>query len=601
MTASGISGTNENTWSDSSVSSSFHDVFYSYNASCSGKATATLASTSSSLRLSAYWGSSCRSLHNVVDSDTGTTASVDFNVRNGEKYYLSVASTSFTVTAPFSLNVVCVPALTPLTPGDFCGNANTLTNGINLVSNAGATASGFGFGSSSTSSYRDLWYAYNATCTGKANFLYSRMQSDVDVVFASFEFGESCENVGASTYGNITDSQPQQITVPTTEGKVSYVVLAAYSSSKSFDVGDSVNVECISEPRPSNDRCFEATTFVVGTNISGTTVDATRSATKCNYPAVWYHTTAPCTGTLHFVIESDQSPYISFFDEFSTCTDLSSATGCSSMQSFQVRNGSSYYFHVYEDSALFNLSATCVPSEGGIPVNDVCAGAIALTGDVNATYSNENATKQINTKRCPESGENEIGTISNSDVWFMHTPNCSGFVTVTVMTETSNSFSYPHIIALTGDCSSQARLASCTEDLSNSASTVIPTVSGVPYYFAVATYSSNQGSFNLQTSCTTVTSAPTTTAPSAAPTTAAPSAPTSAGMTSAPSTGNSTGSNSTWAPTPKGYTYAPTTRRPTNVGETWEPTTRAPTAATVNGAAQAAPALALLAGALAVF
>jgi len=601
VTASGISGTNENTWSDSSVSGYYHDVFYSYNASCSGTATANLVSASTSLRLGVYWGSTCHSLHNEIDYDSGSNPSVDFSVRNGEKYYLAVASSSSTATASFSLNVLCVPAANPLTPGDFCGNANTFTDGNNLVTNAGATASGFGFGSSSSSSSnRDLWYTYNATCTGKANFLY---QGSVDVIFASFEFGDSCDHVGASTYSNRTDDSIQQITIPTTAGKVEYVVLAAWSTGTSLDLTDSVNVECIAQPRPPNDRCFEATTFVVGTNISGTTVDATESSTKCNYPAVWYHTTAPCTGTLQFTIESNQSPYMSFFDEFSTCTDLSSTMGCSSTTSFQVQNGSSYYFHVYDNNAIFNLSAICVPTQGGMPVNDFCAGAIALTGDVNANYSNVNATKQLNVERCPKNGDHEITGVSNSDVFFTHTPNCSGFVTITVTADASNSFSYPQIIALRGDCSTQGHLASCTEQ-SGSASTMVPTVAGVPYYFAVATYSSNQGSFNVQTSCTTVTSAPTV---SAAPTTAAPSAagmtsaPSAAGMTSAPSsnTANTTGMNSTQAPTPKGYTYAPTTRRPTNVGETYAPT--APTSSMVNGAAQAAPALVLLAGALAVF
>jgi len=603
VTASGISGTNVNTWSDSYVSSGYHDVFYSYNASCSGKATANLASSASNLKLSVYWGSTCHSLHNVIDSGTGTSASVDFNVRDQEIYYLSVASTLETVTASFSLNVVCVPAVTPLTPGDFCGNANTLTNGANLVSNAGATASGFGLSSpSSATTNRDLWYRYNATCTGKANFLYSQSQSNLDVIFASFEFGGSCDNVGASTYGNRTDSQPQQITIPTTEGQVSYIVLAAYSDTKALNVGDSIGVECIAEPRPSNDRCFEAAPFVAGVNISGTTehaTDAPSSSAKCGYAAVWYHTTATCTGTLQFDIESDVTAYIQFFDEASTCTDLSSVQGCSSSSdlSFPVQNGSSYYFTVYRDNVHFNLSATCIPSEGGRPVNDVCTGAIALMGDVNAEYSNVNATKQINTRRCPASGAKEIDGASNSDVWFVHTPNCSGYVTITVQTN-SSSFSYPHIIALSGGCASASRPASCTEDLSYSATTMVPTVSGVPYYFAVATYSSSQGTFSLATTCLAVTSAPTaptTLAPTAAPNTAAPS--NAAPSNAAPSTA---APSSSAAPTPKGTTLAPTTRRPTNVGETYAPTIAPTSATTINGAAQAVPALVLLAGALAL-
>jgi len=190
--------------------------------------------------------------------------------------------------------------------------------------------------------------------------------------------------------------------------------------------------------RIGNDNCAIAIPLTVGTNcvpVAGSVFQATASATAACTPTtgtpdddVWYSFVA--TGTAHDIRLAEGVGFDGVLQLYSgtcgtlvsrTCLDLTAANGVEVMAATGLTVGDTYYIRVYSSSATAPTAANgtfmiCVTTPAGIPDNNDCAGATAITpGTVCSTTlgTTFRATASTGVPVCTPA----LGT-PDDDVWY---------------------------------------------------------------------------------------------------------------------------------------------------------------------------------------
>lgn len=488
----------------------FHDIWFSYVASCTGVASASV--TGACDLAVASWQGTCSGFTSRVCEDAGGDNGGEllyFRVAQNSSYFVSVADYNSACFGPVSMNITC----TPSPNNNNCPSAVVIHDGHQTgFTNVGATVGGNTSANNpcGSSYFHDVWFVYNATCTGKTTVRVGHTEADLEV--ASW-IGSNCSLLTGLVCGDTGESkEADKVTFATVEGQLAYVSVASYSFGDfaSFDV----SVTCVpTPPVPANDECTGAKAVGNGV-IYDSLFGATHSkvAGNCSSDAdVWFNYTAPCTGLATITVE----PYCAT-DEVTLqlwgskgCANAT-AGGCvdagspSETKQFFVVVGMGYLFLVgskLTDPYTGDLAITtsCVPTAPP-PANDNCTGAYRVVDGQN-NAANLGATLSTRNTGCES---------INSDVWFRYTANCTGITTASL------SFDQDEVlVAWTGSNCTTLTSYQCVRNGPVS----FPTVQGSSYYISAGSYDVYQGPLLLTISCSkpVPTVAPTR-APTAVPT-----------------------------------------------------------------------------------
>jgi hypothetical protein len=195
-----------------------NDVWYSYTATCTGTVTATLCTATTNFdTLMAAWGGSCGCLSELACNDDfcpGNKSSVTFNAVVGTTYYISVGGYDGGA-GNFGLNITCTPMNPPpfIPLNDHCAAPQVIAEGVptagttqNSTTGGGGPCPGDPVGTCSVMS-NDVWYAFQATCTGAYEARTCASGTDFDTVVAVWDGTGGCGalvEVGCNDTGGCT-------------------------------------------------------------------------------------------------------------------------------------------------------------------------------------------------------------------------------------------------------------------------------------------------------------------------------------------------------------------------------------------------------------
>jgi hypothetical protein len=152
-----------------------NDVWFSYTATCTGVAIASLCPPGSGNfdTVMAAWSGSCGCLNEVACNDDfcSLRSKVQFNVVQGQTYYISIGGFDGDA-GSFVLDIQCAPVNPPpvIPANDLCSNATGIAENVMVTStNVNATSGGGAcpgdpLGQCSLVA-NDVWYAFVPSCT----------------------------------------------------------------------------------------------------------------------------------------------------------------------------------------------------------------------------------------------------------------------------------------------------------------------------------------------------------------------------------------------------------------------------------------------------
>jgi hypothetical protein len=273
-------------------------------------------------------------------------ASLSFFGGNGDGFYLA----DFSIEAGDTIN--------PPPPNDDCVNATPVSNGETSGTTAGATPDGDA--SCSATGAQDVWYSYQATCTGWAALTIKHAGFS-----AVLSLHSACPGSGGAELACGT-----KFTAPVHSGETYLIRVAAAPGSNPPYGTFTFALDC-STPPP-NDECSSALPLNDG-DTAGQTVGATNDGdASCGgsgtSPDVWYLYTAPCSKFLNIKCTTASfDPVISVHDGAAGCPgDVTTELGCSQgvgpVLSVAVVQGSTYLVRVAGAGGAvgsFTLNAGC--------------------------------------------------------------------------------------------------------------------------------------------------------------------------------------------------------------------------------------------------
>lgn len=311
----------------------------------------------------------------------------------GQVYYIRVYSYYDADRQNFS---ICIGTPPPPPANDDCSGAIALT--VNPDFSCGASVSGATTGATQSMASDpclgypddDVWYSFVATAD-----VHRITLSEIDPVIGwSTDLYLQVLEGGCDALASVTCSDDEDAFIENlVPGTTYYIRVYSYSTAsyQTFDI-------CIGTPpaAPANDDCAGAVALTVNADFDcaivtpGTTVSATESMEEnCNGNPdddVWYSFVA--TGETHSVKLTDVDVVLGwsddmYFEVFDGDCDANTSLFCSDEDMDLVTGltaGQTYYLRVYSygDSSRqdFNI---CIGTPPAAPLNDDCAGAIALT------------------------------------------------------------------------------------------------------------------------------------------------------------------------------------------------------------------------------
>lgn len=412
----------------------------------------------------------------------------------------------------FNLTIVSVLAQAPA--NDNCSGAVSLTvNSDNLCSvtltgtTVGATESQVGC--NFTSADDDVWYKFTATATSHKVQVASNSGSLQNPVFEVFS--GSCgtlSSLGCINNQSFTYDTERTILKNLTIGNEYFIRVYSVGSTSLLRGTFSICV-ALTIP-PANDNCAGAIGLLVNQNQtctltnSGTSEEATLSMAGCYSGSqadddVWYAFTA--TSTVHKITLTPGTIKFPILEMFSgSCGGLTSLY-CKPdfINNYTIGDltiGQKYYLRAYSYNAGYGPSGTftiCINEGTGMPANDGCSGAIALTANnsscgVLSSGTLVNATGPL-TSSC-------VSEPIRNDVWYKFTATNAKMILKLLNT----TFSSSNMELFSGFCGTFTSLA-CSETSENFLSYANFTV-GQEYYLRVWDRYGSTGTFNLCLSTT---------------------------------------------------------------------------------------------------
>jgi hypothetical protein len=187
-------------------SSGFGDVWYIYNATCTGNVTASLCApgTANFDSVMSAWSGSCGCLTELACNDDFCSfrSQVTFPAVAGNFYYISIAGFDGGA-GTFTLNITCAPQFPPpvIPSNDNCANAIPVTDGsittgtnINASTGGGGGCPGDLVGDCSLGA-NDVWYVFTAACTGPYEARTCLGITGFDTVVTVFDGTLGCGNL----------------------------------------------------------------------------------------------------------------------------------------------------------------------------------------------------------------------------------------------------------------------------------------------------------------------------------------------------------------------------------------------------------------------
>ncbi|WP_228411665.1 T9SS type A sorting domain-containing protein [Chryseobacterium sp.] len=421
------------------------------------------------------------------DPNSGTVSGLTV----GATYYIRVYTYSATVTAAASFNI-CVTAPPPPPANDDCANAVVLIPSANsscISSVAGSTWSATSSGNTLTpctgTADDDVWYSFVATST-----THNVMLSNIVSVGATSSTSLYLQVLSGSCAGLTSVMCDTTGTTPTaltglTVGNTYYV--RVYNSNAGTAYANTFNICIVTPVAPINDNCATAIPLVASTTTTcaaptaGTTLAATSSGvavapcTGTTDDDVWYSFVA--TNPSHIITLSNiisvgtgtnsTSLYLQAFS--GVCGTLASILCDTSAASAAVLTGltigNTYYLRVYNSNGTgyANSFDICVTSPPPPPVNNGCAGALAITPG--ATFS-QNAITASNLGATTDGTPQSCVTDSDNNVWFTVQVPASGNITIETAAVAGSPFIDSVLNIYSGACGSLVEVPNgCNDDI----------------------------------------------------------------------------------------------------------------------------------------
>lgn len=443
----------------------------------------------------------------------------------------TVSTTSFTPSAPLSLNTTYYVKVISVGPGgassgcfetkftttppppsnDECASAVTLT--VNPDMNCTAVTAGTTLAATNSNidpdtcygvPDDDVWYKFTATESDHIISLSNIVSvgSDYSESVQFQVFSGDCNgltSIFCSPYSGVG------VVSGLTVGETYYV--RVYSTNDGGESAQSFNI-CVGKlpPPPTNDECAAAVTLTVNPdmNCGSKTFGHTREASDSNIPVspcdgeadddVWYKFTA--TSGTHVIslsnevsIGSEESYYLLFQVFSGDCNNLVSID-CSDFDNMKVISGltvgETYYVRVYTEGGAgeaqsFNICVGTIPPP---PVNDNCLGAL-VASVFPYTYTQADAAGATNNDGminiCSNNGMND-GT------WFTFTGD--GNVHKIRVTMPAGSSFDPQLGVYSGTCDNLTCVNTVDNGLTGGApeEMSVSTTAGTVYYVNVGHY-----------------------------------------------------------------------------------------------------------------
>lgn len=484
------------------------DVWYRFTPACSG--TMTLDTCGSALDTVVSVHSACpgNGGNQIACNDDnggagpcagGLTSYLTVPVAAGTPYRIRVAGYNGT-TGAFTLRVGFVAPT-----NDVCAAAAAIATGGSAAGyTCGATADGSATCGTSNAS-PDVWHVFTPSCSGTLAISTCGSGYDTTLGLYTGACGSLVEiacNDDAGAALCPSASLNSMLTAAVTAGQPHYIRVSGFNGAAgnyTLSVG-AVTV--------ANDACASAVTIGNGVQTGNTCASTRDGSDTCRPSAtagdVWYSWVAPCTGSL--VLGTCGSAYD---------TDISVHTGCPGTSANQVG---------CNDDAVSGLCAGTLQSSLTVPVTSGAAYLIRVSGFGGATGAYVLSVGQQPNDRCEEAlpapagvtafstlcatadGTATCGTSDASpDVWFTHTPACTGPVWFDLC-----GSSYDTVVSIhSGTCGGLTQIA-CNDDQGArcAASTLhsfaaARLIAGTPYTIRVSGFNGLSGNGTMNIRCCT--------------------------------------------------------------------------------------------------
>ncbi len=470
-----------------------------------------LAGSSTDMYMKFYSGADCNTLVDFACSDPETANLTGLGI--GTKYYVRVYGYySTTQTTTFN---ICVGTPPPPPANDDCAGAPSLpvSAGLSCTTQTSgtlesATNSGLAVSPCTGTVNNDVWYRFTATSNQHIITLSSAVPATTMYMQL---FSGACGGLVHMACATTAAYTTPNTLVPTQE-----YYLRVYSSG-STAVTTTFNI-CVTTPPvgpPANDNCAGAQSVTVNAGQTcasqtfGSVFGATASGqvvTPCFGTAdddVWFSFVA--SGPVHTVSLNSVTGSVTSmnFNVFSgTCAGPLTNIGCGATGTAPtttiggLTNGSTYYVRVYTNTAVAGQNTTfnvCVTTP---PVNDQCAGAIAV-GCNSITSSTTVGASNLNP---PATCTTTLNTAPG--VWYT-VQGWGGPISVSLCGATWDT----KIGVFTGPCGAMTCVLGNDDFCGLQSGLTFSSTLGTTYYIYVTGYSTNSGAFNLSVQCGTNTMA----------------------------------------------------------------------------------------------
>jgi hypothetical protein len=477
------------------------NIWYIYTATCNGIVTVSLCGSHYDTRLAVYRGSNCSlSASDLIrknDDFCDVHSQVSFGGVAGNQYLIEVGGYSDRA-GQGVLTITCESATCP-PANDDCSHAQSIGDVSHLPFDT-RCATFDGSGDCITSP--NIWYLYNASCTGQATI--SLCGGSYDSMVAVYN-GSNCPPSSSNLIDCNDDycGYDAQVTINVTAGHNYLIEVGGYDNWYGEGV---LSINCQGTPgdqHPVNDNCSNAKPVGDVTNMSFNTTLATFDGPGLcmTSPNIWYCYTASCTGTATVSLCGSSFDTKLAVYNGCTCNPTSArligcnddSCGSQSQLSFSVTAGNQYLIEVggYQQAVGQGvLSISCQGQPGPQPVvNDNCNNAKPVGDVTNMSFDTTLATFD---------GPGLCMTSPN--IWYCYTATCTGTATVNLC---GSSFDTKLAVYSGCQCNpTSARLLGCNDDsCGNQSQLSFSVIAGNQYLIEVGGYQQAKGAGVLNISC----------------------------------------------------------------------------------------------------
>lgn len=484
------------------------DVWYSFTATSNTHNVLVTPGTLTNAVFQLFSGS-CGSPVSIscVNATTGTAAeTMTFTgLTIGATYFVRVYSNA-SGSGQGTFNI-CITTPPPPPANDNCSGAIALT--VNPSTTCTTTTSGTTVSATQSqvscagTADDDVWYSFTATNATHAVSVTPGTLSDAVLQVFSGTCGSlsSVACVDATSGTNVETTTLSGLTV----GSTYFVRVHSYASGSNQGTF-SICVNTIVPP--ANDNCSGAVALTVNPtstctiSATGNTQGATQSLAGCSGTAdddVWYkfvatgstHTVTVAPGTIGDIVFEVNSGSCASPTNIA-CVDSVIGTGTETTTLTGLTSGTTYYVRVYSYYSGASYQGTFTICVTGVPANDLCAGAIALTAGTTTCTPTSGSTQGATQSLAGCSGT------ADDDVWYSFTATSTSH-TVSVTPSTL----YDAVFEIfSGNCAGLTSLICVdgTTGVNTEESTISGLTVGATYFVRVYSYynyTGDQGTFSI--------------------------------------------------------------------------------------------------------